>query len=47
MVHIKFGDHYTMHQTIVQQGMNHDKPYYLNMSSVNMLIFMTNYYTFL
>ena len=32
---------------IVQQGMNHDKPYFLNMSSVNMLIFMTNYYTFL
>ena len=33
--------------TIVQQGMNHDKPYFSNMSGANMLIFMTNYYTFL
>ena len=32
---------------IVQQGMNHDKPYFSNMSGINMLIFMTNYYTFL
>ena len=32
---------------IVQQGMNHDKPYFSNMSGVNMLIFMANYYSFL
>ena len=34
------------HHAIVQQGMNHDKPYFLNMSGVNMLIFMANYYNF-
>ena len=34
---------------IVQQGMNHDKPYFSNMSGhgINMLIFMANYYSFL
>ena len=31
-----------MHITIVQQAMNHDKPYFSNMSGINMLIFMTN-----
>ena len=32
---------------IVQQGMNHDKPYFSNKSGVNMLMFMANYYSFL
>ena len=31
---------------MVQQGMYHDKPYFLNISGVKKLIFMTNY-TFL
>ena len=31
----------------MQQGMNHDKPYFSNISGVNMLIFMGNYYSFL
>ena len=32
---------------IVHQGINHDKPFFPNISSVNMLMFMTNCYTFL
>ena len=36
-----------LRKAIVQQGMNHDKPYFSNMSDVNMLIFMANYYSFL
>ena len=32
---------------IVQQGMNHDKPYFSNVSGVNMFMFMANYYSFL
>ena len=32
---------------IVQQGINHDKPYVSNISGVNMLIFMAKYYNFL
>ena len=35
------------HIYVVQQGMNHDKPYFSNMSGVNMLMFMANYYSFL
>ena len=31
---------------IVQQGMNHDRPYFSNISGVNMLILMANYYSF-
>ena len=31
---------------IMQPGINHDKPYFSNISGVNMLMFMANYYTF-
>ena len=31
----------------MQQGMNHDKPYFSSMTGVNMLMFMADYYSFL
>ena len=36
-----------IHVCIVQQDMNHDKHYFLNIFGVNMLMFTANYYTFL